>query len=47
LRINPYPLQTVVDKLSSAGYRASKTSFNPSAFKTNARINEILDVLRR
>jgi tRNA (guanine26-N2/guanine27-N2)-dimethyltransferase len=47
LRINPYPLQTVVDKLSSSGYRASKTSFNPSAFKTNARINEILDVLRR
>jgi tRNA (guanine26-N2/guanine27-N2)-dimethyltransferase len=47
LRINPYPLQTLVDKLSSAGYRSSKTSFNPSAFKTNARIDEILEVLRR
>jgi tRNA (guanine26-N2/guanine27-N2)-dimethyltransferase len=47
LRINPYPLQTVVDKLSSSGYRASKTSFNPAAFKTDARINQILDVLRR
>jgi tRNA (guanine26-N2/guanine27-N2)-dimethyltransferase len=47
LRINPYSLQTVIDKLSSSGYRASKTSFNPSAFKTNARIDEILDVLRR
>nr|MDQ3984646.1 tRNA (guanine-N1)-methyltransferase [Thermoproteota archaeon] len=47
LRTNPYPLQTVIEKLSSSGYRASKTSFNPSAFKTNARIDEILDVLRR
>jgi len=47
LKINPYPLQTLVDKLSSAGYRSSKTSFNPSAFKTNARIDEILEVLRR
>jgi tRNA G26 N,N-dimethylase Trm1 len=33
--------------LSSSGYRASKTSFNPSAFKTNARMGEILDVLRK
>ena len=47
LRINPYSLQTLIDKLSSAGYRSSKTSFNPSAFKTNARIDEILEVLRR
>ena len=47
LRINPYSLQTVIEKLSSSGYRASKTSFNPSAFKTNARMGEILDVLRK
>src|ERR671919_1601737 len=47
LRINPYSLQTVIEKLSSSGYRASKTSLNPSAFKTNARIDEILDVLRK
>jgi tRNA G26 N,N-dimethylase Trm1 len=40
-------LQTVIEKLSASGYRASKTSFNPSAFKTNARIDEILDVLRK
>jgi tRNA (guanine26-N2/guanine27-N2)-dimethyltransferase len=47
LGINPYPLQVVIEKLSSSGYRASRTSFNPSAFKTNARINEILDLLRK
>jgi tRNA (guanine26-N2/guanine27-N2)-dimethyltransferase len=47
LRINPYSLQTVIEKLSASGYRASKTSFNPSGFKTNARIDEILDVLRK
>ena len=47
LRINPYPIKTVIEKLSSAGYRASKTSLNPSAFKTDARIDEQLDVLRK
>jgi tRNA (guanine26-N2/guanine27-N2)-dimethyltransferase len=47
LRINPYPLQTVIEKLSSSGYRASKTSFNPSAFKSDARIDEILNIMRK
>jgi tRNA (guanine26-N2/guanine27-N2)-dimethyltransferase len=46
LKKSPQPLQNIIEKLSTAGYRASKTSLNTSAFKTDARIDQILSLLR-
>jgi tRNA (guanine26-N2/guanine27-N2)-dimethyltransferase len=46
LKKSPRPLQNIIEKLSTAGYRASKTSLNTSAFKTDARIDQILSLLR-
>lgn len=46
LKTSPQPLQNIVEKLSTAGYRVSKTSLNTSAFKTDARIDQILNLLR-
>jgi tRNA (guanine26-N2/guanine27-N2)-dimethyltransferase len=46
LKKSPLPLQNIIEKLSTAGYRASKTSLNTSAFKTDARIDQILSLLR-
>jgi tRNA (guanine26-N2/guanine27-N2)-dimethyltransferase len=45
LKKSPLPLQNIIEKLSTAGYRASKTSLNTSAFKTDARIDQILSLL--
>ena len=47
LKTNPQSLQKVIEKLSAAGYRASKTSLNPNAFKTDAKIDQILNLLQR
>jgi len=38
-------LAKIIDKIQQAGYKASITSLNPSAFKTNARIDEILSII--
>jgi tRNA (guanine26-N2/guanine27-N2)-dimethyltransferase len=46
LKKSPLPLQNIIEKLSTAGYRASKTSLNTSAFKTDARIDQISSLLR-
>ena len=46
LKTNPLPLQKIIDRLCSVGHRASKTSLDPCGFKTDARIDQILDVLR-
>jgi tRNA (guanine26-N2/guanine27-N2)-dimethyltransferase len=46
LKTSPPPLGKVIDKLARSGYRASNTSLNTRGFKTDARINEILDVIR-
>ena len=46
LRTNPQSIPAVIEKLRQAGYRASKASMNPGAFKTDARIDQILDALR-
>ena len=46
LKKSPRPLQNIIEKLSTAGYRASKTSLNTSAFKTDARIDQILSLLQ-
>jgi len=46
LRTNPNPLQKIIERLHSIGYRASRTSLDPNGFKTDADINQILEVLR-
>jgi tRNA (guanine26-N2/guanine27-N2)-dimethyltransferase len=46
LRTNPNPLQKIIEQLRSIGYRASRTSLDPDGFKTNARIDQILDLLK-
>lgn len=45
LRTNPDPLQKIIEQLRSIGYRASRTSLDPNGFKTDARIDQILDLL--
>lgn len=46
LRKNPLPLRTIIDKLISNGFRASRTSLNPQAFKTDAHLSDIFSALR-
>jgi tRNA (guanine26-N2/guanine27-N2)-dimethyltransferase len=46
LRTNPNPLQKIIEQLHSIGYRASRTSLDPNGFKTDAGINQILDLLK-
>jgi tRNA (guanine26-N2/guanine27-N2)-dimethyltransferase len=46
LRTNPNPLQKIIEQLHSIGYRASRTSLDPNGFKTDASIDEILNLLK-
>ncbi|MGI0039692.1 MAG: tRNA (guanine-N1)-methyltransferase [Nitrososphaera sp.] len=46
LKTNPNSITAVIEKLRAAGYRASKASLNPGAFKTDARIDQVLAALR-
>ncbi len=46
LKTNPYSIQKIIEKLQSAGFSASKTALNTSAFKTDASISQILDILK-
>jgi tRNA (guanine26-N2/guanine27-N2)-dimethyltransferase len=46
LKTNPLSIQKIIEKMQSAGFSASKTALNTSAFKTNASINQILDILK-
>ncbi|HEX2107482.1 MAG TPA: tRNA (guanine(10)-N(2))-dimethyltransferase [Nitrososphaera sp.] len=45
LKSNTLPIERILEKLHAAGFVASKTALNTSAFKTNARIDSVLDVL--
>jgi tRNA (guanine26-N2/guanine27-N2)-dimethyltransferase len=47
LSTNPRPLQDIIERLHSGGYRASRTSLDPNGFKTNAHINQILELVGR
>ena len=46
LKSNTYSVQRIIEKLHAAGFVASETALNTSAFKTDARIDSILNVLR-
>ncbi len=41
----PVSLAKTIEKIQNAGFMASATSLNPAAFKTDARIDEILAVI--
>ena len=41
----PTSLAKTITKIQKAGFRATSTSLNPAAFKTDARIDEILSVI--
>jgi tRNA (guanine26-N2/guanine27-N2)-dimethyltransferase len=41
----PTSLTKTIEKIQRAGFRASVASLNPSAFKTDARIDEILSIV--
>jgi tRNA (guanine26-N2/guanine27-N2)-dimethyltransferase len=45
LKTNTHSVQRIIEKLRAAGFVGSKASLNTSAFKTDASINSILDVL--
>lgn len=41
----PSSLASTIEKIQNAGFRATATSLNPAAFRTDAAINEILSIL--
>ena len=44
MKVSPLKLDNAISKLESSGFDASSTSLNPTGFRTNARIDEILEV---
>lgn len=46
IRKNPDPMQKIIEQLRSIGYRASRTSLDANGFKTDAGIDQILNLLK-
>jgi tRNA (guanine26-N2/guanine27-N2)-dimethyltransferase len=46
LKTNPQSVNTIIEKLRAAGFIGSPASLNTGAFKTDARIDSILDAVR-
>jgi tRNA (guanine26-N2/guanine27-N2)-dimethyltransferase len=46
LKTNPNSLSEIIERLKSIGHRASRTSLDPCGFKTDARIDQIMAVLK-
>lgn len=44
MKVSPLKLENAISKLESNGYVASPTSLNPTGFRTNARIDKILEI---
>jgi tRNA G26 N,N-dimethylase Trm1 len=42
LKIGPPALASIIESLSQAGFRTSRSGLNQTAFKTEAKINEIV-----
>ena len=45
MKTSPSPMNTFLERLSQGGFRASRTSFRPTGFKTNASFEEIKKLL--
>ena len=41
----PLALDKAIKRLEDSGYNASRTSLNPTGFRTNAKIKQICDIL--
>jgi len=41
---SPLKLENAITRLQNKGFKASPTSFNPTGFRTNAKINEIISI---
>jgi tRNA (guanine26-N2/guanine27-N2)-dimethyltransferase len=46
MKTNPSSVQEIIEKLKSSGFVASRTALNPGAFKTDAKMNQISNVLK-
>ncbi|HXV45158.1 MAG TPA: tRNA (guanine(10)-N(2))-dimethyltransferase [Nitrososphaera sp.] len=46
LRTNPHSVQKIIEKLESAGFVASRSALNTGGFKTDARIDQILSIMK-
>ena len=44
MKVSPLKLDKAISKLESNGFLASPTSLNPTGFRTNARIDKILEI---
>jgi len=44
MQVSPPKLEKVISKLQKNGFQASLTSFSPTGFRTDAKIDEITDV---
>ena len=42
----PLRLEMAIKRLHDSGYSASRTSLNPTGFRTNAKITQITDILK-
>jgi tRNA (guanine26-N2/guanine27-N2)-dimethyltransferase len=46
MKTNPHSVQRIIEKLCAAGFAASRASLNPGAFKTDARLDQILQAIK-
>ena len=46
LKVTPSSLSSLIDALHSNGFYASRTHFSDTAFKTDARMEEIKEILK-
>jgi len=46
LKATPPSISSIIDKLKDSGFVASRTSLKMTGFKTNAKYDEVLEVLR-
>ena len=42
----PLGLEMAISRLHNSGYEASRTSLNPTGFRTNAKISQIVNILK-
>jgi len=46
MKLAPLKLDSAIQKLRDSGFNASRTSLNPTGFRTNCQINDILKIFR-
>ncbi len=44
MKMAPYGLDIAIEKLSQDGFKSSPTSLNPTGFRTNCKINKIIEI---